>query len=169
MNLPLRALSVRQPWVYAIFHLGKDIENRSWRSDNPGIKFRGPVCIHASSGLGRDEYADAVDSIACMSGGKAVAPARDLPRGCIVGTVDIVDVVTDSPSPWFVGRVGLVLRNPILLDKPIPAGGQLGFFPWTPMFGSAPLAPAKWMLPKAETVSKPKAEPETLPLFGGAK
>jgi hypothetical protein len=163
MNLPPRALSVRQPWAWAIMHAGKTIENRSWRSYNPGIKFRGPVCIHASSGLGREEYEDAADSIRQICG-KAVPPARDLPRGAIVGTVEIVDVVTDSQSPWFFGRIGLVLRNPRPIT-PIPAGGQLGFFSWKPHAGDL-VEPAKWMLPKAETVAKPKAEPETLPLFG---
>jgi len=40
---PWRALSIRQPWAYAILHLGKDIENRPWRTN-----FRGPLLIHAS-------------------------------------------------------------------------------------------------------------------------
>lgn len=26
----MKALSIKQPWVYAIFRLGKDIENRDW-------------------------------------------------------------------------------------------------------------------------------------------
>ena len=36
------ALSIRQPWAWAILHAGKDIENRSWRT-----AFRGEVLIHA--------------------------------------------------------------------------------------------------------------------------
>lgn len=162
-DLPKKALSVRQPWAYAILHLSKDVENRSWRPGNTGMNFRGPVCIHASSGLGREEYEDAADSIRQICG-KAVPPARDLPRGAIVGTVEIVDIVKESASPWFFGAIGLVLRNPQPIT-PIPAGGQLGFFRWSRYAGPL-VEPAKWMLPKAETVSKPKAEPETLPLFG---
>jgi hypothetical protein len=39
------ALSIMQPWPYAIFHLGKDFENRNWRlpPQYDGV----PVLIHA--------------------------------------------------------------------------------------------------------------------------
>ncbi len=36
--------------------------------------------------------------------------------------------VIESKSPWFVGKYGFMLANPILYDKPIPCRGQLGFF-----------------------------------------
>ena len=29
----MKALSIRQPWAWAILHAGKDIENRDWRTD----------------------------------------------------------------------------------------------------------------------------------------
>jgi len=48
-------------------------------------------------------------------------------RGGIVGSVEIVDCVTVSDSPWFDGRYGFVLRNP----EPLPfrpMRGALGFF-----------------------------------------
>jgi hypothetical protein len=54
--------------------------------------------------------------------------------GCIVGKVDIVDCVTAnsgvaaSRSPWFFGRYGFVLANPIAFAAPIPCKGALGFF-----------------------------------------
>jgi hypothetical protein len=44
-----------------------------------------------------------------------------------VGSVEIVDCVTVSDSPWFDGRYGFVLRNP----EPLPfrpMRGALGFF-----------------------------------------
>jgi hypothetical protein len=37
----MRALTVRQPWAWAIFH-GKPVENRSWAT-----KYRGDLLIHA--------------------------------------------------------------------------------------------------------------------------
>jgi hypothetical protein len=49
-------------------------------------------------------------------------------RGCIIGEVDIVGCVTQSKSPWFVGKYGFVLANPILYTMPIPCKGKLGFF-----------------------------------------
>ena len=39
----MRALTIKQPWVHAILHEGKDIENRSWQRD-----FRGSLALHAS-------------------------------------------------------------------------------------------------------------------------
>ena len=48
--------------------------------------------------------------------------------GAIIGEVDITNCVDKSDSPWFVGKYGLVLANPVLYDKPIPYRGQLGFF-----------------------------------------
>lgn len=38
----MKALSVKQPWAWAIIHAGKDIEKRTWRTD-----YRGPLLIHA--------------------------------------------------------------------------------------------------------------------------
>lgn len=49
-------------------------------------------------------------------------------RGCIVGSVEIADCVSRSDSPWFVGKYGFALQNPIPLAKPIPFKGALGFF-----------------------------------------
>lgn len=42
----LRALSVRQPWAWAIAYAGKTVENRSQR-----FSYEGPVAIHASLAL----------------------------------------------------------------------------------------------------------------------
>jgi len=46
----------------------------------------------------------------------------------IIGEVDITGCVEASDSPWFTGKYGLVLANPVLYDKPIPCRGRLGFF-----------------------------------------
>ena len=112
----MKALSVNQPWAWAIMHGGKDIENRDWSTN-----FRGTVYIH--TGLKFDESGLLfVEELV----GKTIPPA-DRPRGAILGTVDIVDCVTESNSPWFFGRYGFVLENP----KPITpraCKGALGFF-----------------------------------------
>lgn len=64
MTLPRLALSVRQPWAWALIHAGKNIENRIWRRPNPAMTQRGVVAIHASSGMTRAEYEDVRDWIA---------------------------------------------------------------------------------------------------------
>lgn len=41
----MRILTVRQPWVWAIIHGGKDVENRV---RNIAGSYRGPVAIHVA-------------------------------------------------------------------------------------------------------------------------
>ncbi len=63
-GLPELALSVRQPWAWAIIYASKDIENRSWQAVNHGLRQRGRIAIHASKGMTREEYEDASEFIA---------------------------------------------------------------------------------------------------------
>lgn len=144
-QLPRLALSVRQPWAWAIIHAGKDIENRSWQAVNHGLRVRGRIAIHAAKGLARCEYEDAAEFMASI-GITCPAPA-DLLRGGIVGSVEVIDVVKESDSRWFFGPRGLVLRDPQPCDF-IPSVGALGYFEWQPADPSIVPAPARWMLPK---------------------
>lgn len=122
----MKALSIRQPWVWAIFHAGKDIENRNWPT-----RFRGTIAVHAAKGMTASEWAIAVHHI-CS---RTLLTVHSLPdglrhpvRGAIVGLVDIVDCVTESDSPWFEGDYGFVLANPRPLATPIPCKGALNFW-----------------------------------------
>lgn len=128
-NIPhLPALSIRQPWAWAIVHAGKDIENRSWQT-----RFRGRFLIHSSKGCTKDEYLDAKafikESCAPEYRGKGIIfPGwREIDKGGIIGEAELVDCVATSDSPWFVGEWGFVLRN----VRPLPFTpclGKLGFF-----------------------------------------
>lgn len=151
-GLPTLALSVRQPWAWAIIHGGKDIENRSWRHSNPGLHFRGRVCIHASKGMTRDEYEDASETIAHIHG--SCPAAADLLRGGIIGVVDIVEIVRESDSRWWAGPRGLVLANPVATDF-VASAGALGFFNWAATPDGQPDMPAKWMRTAAAMDSSP--------------
>ena len=78
----------------------------------------------------RQEYEDAMNWVV-TNGGITLnfhEPNFDeLQRGGIVGETEIVDCVTRSTSPWFVGEYGFVMRN----TKPLPfrvCKGALGFF-----------------------------------------
>ncbi|MGV1768753.1 ASCH domain-containing protein [Agrobacterium vitis] len=129
-DLPKLALSIRQPWAWCIINLGKDIENRDWYT-----KFRGPVCIHASKGMTRDEYEGCLATVHTISRthpftpGGAFPALKELARGAIVGTAEITACVDRSTSPWFFGRYGFVLHNVKPVDF-IPVNGALGFFDW---------------------------------------
>ncbi len=120
----LLALSVRQPWPWAMFYAGKDVENRSWPT-----RYRGRVLIHAS--LQFDGPRDAAFANCTIWAREANARppdgVYDFPLGGIVGEAEIVDCVTQSDSRWFEGPYGFVLRN----AKPLPfrpCRGKLGFF-----------------------------------------
>ena len=47
----MKALSVRQPWAWAIIYALKNIENRGWP-----INYRGDVLIHAAKTCTKKEY-----------------------------------------------------------------------------------------------------------------
>lgn len=130
----MKALSVRAPWWWFILH-GKPIENRDWKDRNPGLRFRGPCLLHASAWWHNIEVPEDADDAREMGrrAGLTIPTINEREMraagGSIVGMVDVVDVVRSSASPWFVGPVGLVLRNPVKLPKPVPCKGALGFFP----------------------------------------
>lgn len=126
---PCPALSIRQPWAWAILHLGKNIENRCWPT-----KFRGRFFIHAAKGCTATEYEGGVlDAIYAVSNGpdryrgRRMPSLRDMDRGGVVGVADLVACVEDHSSAWFEGRYGFVLEN----VKPVPfvpCKGQQRFF-----------------------------------------
>ena len=151
MTLPIKALSVRQPWAWAIIHAGKDVENRSWQAVNHGLNQRGPIAIHASGAMTKADYEAARDFMATI--GVACPDPADLWRGGIVGEVEIVDVVKQSESPWFFGPRGLILANPGACTF-IPAKGRLGFFNWRSNITEKPPKPARWMQPNLPTARK---------------
>lgn len=149
MNLPRLAISVRQPWAWAIIYAGKGLENRAWKPRNPALQVRGRVAVHASLRMSKDEYVSAYDFISHTPSPLLCPPAGALVRGAIIGSVEVVDVIHESDSPWWIGPRALVLRDPEPC-MPIPCSGELGFFEWKPSGGTI-VKPAKWMLPAAQT------------------
>lgn len=123
----MKALSVRAPWWLAILDGGKDIENRDWHTNQ-----RGRILLHAGKWFNESEIMQDLRTIQKILG--LEEPDKEMPKlfkpfgGCLVGTVEIVDCVSESDSPWFFGKYGFVLANPIALPSPIPYKGQLGFF-----------------------------------------
>lgn len=117
------ALSIRQPWAWLILHAGKDIENRCWPT-----RFRGRVLLHASKGCTQAEYENAYFDAAENGVDVRTMPGwKEIERGGIVGSVEIVDCVAASESPWFCGEFGFALRDPRVLQF-VPFKGLLGFF-----------------------------------------
>lgn len=108
----MKAISIRQPWAWLILFGGKTIENRTWRTH-----LRGRVLIHASQHADLGEWHRAVEFARDVCGVNQqvldlMGEMKQMPRGGLVGSVEIVDCVSTSDSPWFVGPNGFVLRNP---------------------------------------------------------
>ena len=45
----MKAITIKQPWAWAIIFAGRDIENRSWYTHH-----RGPLLIHAGAAYQAD-------------------------------------------------------------------------------------------------------------------
>lgn len=126
----MKALSIRQPWATLILHGQKDIENRSWAT-----RQRGQVLIHTSKGMTRDEWEDAMIFAGPMlreiytldAAFDELFSFESQSRGGIVGVMNIVDCVSSSASPWFMGDFGFVLADVRSLPF-TPLKGSLGFF-----------------------------------------
>lgn len=140
----MRALTVRQPWAWAIIHGGKNIENRDWA---PRVS-PGRIAIHA--GKAWDDLA--ADHPAIVRAFTEANPGfderwasvdrGDFTFGAIIGTVEVtidshpVDGThgcrgSDECQPWGMGSAlyHWVLANPRPLAEPIPCRGALGL--WT--------------------------------------
>jgi hypothetical protein len=165
-GLPALALSVRQPWAWAIIHAGKDVENRSWQAVNHGLSRRGRIAIHAAKGMTQQEYEGAREFMIRI--GVMCPPAAELLRGGIIGTVEVVGAVKQHSSPWFMGPRGLVLLNPEPCEF-IPAIGALGYFHWARADQAIVPPPARWMLPKlAKPISPSPVQHDMSVLWGSS-
>ncbi len=126
----MKAITIDPVWAWAIMHGPKRVENRTWATSH-----RGPLLIHAGSNTSREAAARA--ELARLG----IDVPEEIPRGAILGTVELVDVVRypdqdadgrlfdDDPhdlaaDPLATGPVCWILRNPRPLPAPIICGGR---------------------------------------------
>lgn len=138
----MKALTVRNPWAWAIIYGGKDVENRSVRTNHLGT-----VAIHTAKAVDTEAMTsplilDAIDEY----NGPVVMPGELIRRadleqlGKIIGVVDIKPVhhadhcrQADGRlcSPWAMdGMWHWPLTNPQPAQAPVPAKGALGLWEW---------------------------------------
>lgn len=124
-----RLLTVRQPWANLIMQGVKDIENRTWATE-----YRGEIYIHAGrAGVSPADLALAESHLGELP---------DLPFGVVLGSVNLVDIVRDHPSPWAIPGTFHWVLSPgrFLLRKPVPWRGNQGLLPISPALGERLIA-----------------------------
>lgn len=132
----MKCISLWQPWATLLVYGYKIHETRSWPTN-----VRGPVAIHAAKKKDSEArwlstefpFADALDG----------TEFNDLPFGCLLGTVQLVDCIPTEvayPDNWDHGRNDFYFGNfepgrwawkcesPTMLSDPIPYKGAQGFF-----------------------------------------
>lgn len=120
----MKAISVQQPWAELILQGRRTLELRTYAP-----RYRGPLAIHAAQKVK-----------ATASALYGLNPA-ELPRGAVLGVVDLVDVIelTEEsyeatrgehlcPGPWEPGFVGWRLARPRRLAQPVSLPGRQGLF-----------------------------------------
>jgi hypothetical protein len=125
-------LTLKRPWTWAITHLDKRIENRTWR---PHIDEGQYLAIHA--GKGWDAAGASFIEAECRCGlFDGMVPDRDT---CPTGIVaiarygGIIDPMAVDPGPWFIGPQGWILNDVVVFDQPIEHTGHQGLWPIDPL------------------------------------
>lgn len=120
----MKAITIHQPWAWAITSGSKRCENRTWPTHH-----RGPLIIHASKNKCDDEV-----------GGNLLARLGiELPeiiiRRAAIGIVDVVDCLpldeyleTYGPDPFACGPFCWRLDNARAFAQPIECRGWQGLY-----------------------------------------
>lgn len=130
----MKALSLTQPWAELVVLGEKQWETRSWRTSH-----RGRIAIHAAKKVpvwalelaqSNRYFVDAIQNY----------PPIKLPRGVIVGTVEVIDMKPTEDirvhlttkehtfGDYHSERWAWQLANPVELAEPIPCRGALGLW-----------------------------------------
>lgn len=132
----MKALSIKQPWLWAITDLDKRVENRTWRPPADVIGER--IALHAGK---TSDWAGYMVLYRIIDR-RAPSP---LPHGAIVATATVMGWVSDKPyencciynhvdiaacleDRWYFGPFGWLLDEVRKLPEPIPCRGWLGLW-----------------------------------------
>jgi hypothetical protein len=117
----MKAVTIRQPFAWAIAAGFKDVENRSWA---PRIDPGDIIAVHAAVAA---PDLDDVRRVQKLVGRHATVP-EEYDCGAIVAVARVAKVVTSSRSAWFSGPLGWILEDVVAVREPIECKGQLGLW-----------------------------------------
>ena len=116
----MKLLTIKQPWASLICLGIKDVENRTWQQKSlVGEKLlimssKKDIDIAKTNAIWRDEYFRLVKN--------GVIPSLELlPKGKIIGYVDVVDIKNEYDSIWAAdaSHFKYVLKNAHLFKTPL--------------------------------------------------
>jgi len=135
----MRALTLIQPWSFAVAHLGKPIENRTWAPPDWLLGQR--IAIHA----GKKVDEDAIRQL------RRVGFNCPGPTGLVAGRIESTAILVGwcwpgrgvmlaegyedpnaTSSPWWGGPCGWLLDDVHALHAPIPCRGAQGLWKVSP-------------------------------------
>jgi hypothetical protein len=123
MTNEIRALSIRQPWAWAVCAGVKRTENRTWTTE-----YRGTIAIHASSSM------QIVNAFKRESGCEHFN-SDWFKSSAIIGLADIADIASYGPQhetdPFASGPYCWTMTNARFLKEPISMPGKLNLFKLT--------------------------------------
>lgn len=129
----MKALTIRQPYAWAVARGFKDVENRP-----SAFTYRGPVMIHAGQQLGSHlafhQVAD-LSPVEVPSLSSPLAPV-ECSFGAVIAVAELVSahpasVCEGECSPWAIrGSAHLRVADARILKKAVPANGNTIL--WTP-------------------------------------
>jgi hypothetical protein len=147
VSRPLPALTVHQPWAWAICHAGKNLENRGWAP--PPNVLGHHLAIHAGKHVDADAYARLQRDRPALWKRPPLPPPEEITLGAIVAVAKVVgailvegavDGLNLDPvrtlgavtmkqardivgSQWALGEWLWVLDEVVALPRPVPCRG----------------------------------------------
>jgi len=120
----MHALTLHQPWAWAVAHAGKRVENRTWHP--PRSLIGQYLAIHAGAqprgrALAEFEYVReelGAPEIDALDFSAVVAVVR------VTGALETPDVLTPQQRRWYMGPVAWLLDDVVTLPTPVPARGR---------------------------------------------
>lgn len=129
----MRALTLVQPWAWAVAYAGKDVENRSWKPPET-LKADEVIAIHAGKGWDREGFAWL--RVNALALGIPLCPPRGQHvHGRIVAVCRVPGYFSPhgkkDPNAWFKnepGNFGWHLFRVARLPDPVECRGAQGLF-----------------------------------------
>lgn len=145
----MKALTLTQPWATLVAIGAKRVETRSWATS-----YRGPLAIHAAKFMPRwareEAYGDEIGGTLNAAGIYLGGDCRELPKGAVVATARLVEVIQVPPEGIDESECWMV--SPEGPESPVRDCYAVGEELW---FGDFSPGRYAWLLADVEALPEP--------------